>query len=326
MLLISLVVTLIIFLVFLAIYNYVTQSSAQVSQRVKRIGQVNRQRVTSSRKGDNFWADFSKSPVSTWAKAGADRFGRFFPKKAWFDMHAERAGLPVTGSEYATITFFGGLFWFFMMILASGNIVRAFVICVAWWLIVSYYLYHLGAKRMKLFNDQLGDAIVMMSNAVRAGFTFQQAMDIVSREMNDPIATEFSRAINEVQLGVPLEEALNAITRRITSDDFDLVATAVVIQRQVGGNLTHILDTVGNTIRERIKLKGEIKALTAEGITSGWVVGLLPIFLSGLLLAINPHYFDGLLREDFGKLLFVGSIISEIIGGLIIKKLVDVRI
>ena len=144
--------------------------------------------------------------------------------------------------------------------------------------------------------------------------------------MNAPIATEFGRAINEVQLGVPLEEALNAISKRITSDDFDLIATAVIIQRQVGGNLTHILDTVGNTIRERIKLKGEIKALTAEGVTSGWVVGLLPIALSGLLLMINPRYFDGLLSEDFGKLLFIGSIISEIIGGLIIKKMVDVRI
>ncbi len=325
MLLISLVAALVIFLVFLAIYNYTTQSSAQVSQRVKRIGQVNRQRA-STRGGDSFWEDFTKSPVSTWARAGADRFGKFFPKKAWFEMHTERAGLPVTGGEYATITFFGGLFWFFMMILASGDIVRGALLCIAWWLIVSYYLYHLGAKRMKLFNDQLGDAIVMMSNAVRAGFTFQQAMDIVSREMNDPIATEFSRAINEVQLGVPLEEALNSISKRISSDDFDLIATAVVIQRQVGGNLTHILDTVGNTIRDRIRLQGEIRALTAEGIMSGWIVGLMPFLVSALMLMINKHYFDALLQEDFGRVLLIFSLVSELIGAFIIKKIVDVRI
>ena len=325
MLLISLVAALVIFLVFLAIYNYTTHSSAQVSQRVKRIGQVNRQRA-SSRGGDSFWEDFTKSPVSTWARAGADRFGKFFPKKAWFEMHTERAGLPVTGGEYATITFFGGLFWFFMMIIASGDIVRGALLCVAWWLIASYYLYNLGAKRMKLFNDQLGDAIVMMSNAVRAGFTFQQAMDIVSREMNDPIATEFSRAINEVQLGVPLEDALNAISRRITSDDFDLIATAVIIQRQVGGNLTHILDTVGNTIRDRIRLQGEIRALTAEGIMSGWIVGLMPFLVSGLMLMINKHYFDALIQEDFGRVLLIFSLVSELIGAFIIKKIVDVRI
>lgn len=325
MLLISLVAALVIFLVFLAIYNYTTQSSAQVSRRVKRIGQVNRQRA-STHGGDSFWEDFTKSPVSTWARAGADRFGKFFPKKAWFEMHTERAGLPVTGGEYATITFFGGLFWFFMMLLASGDIVRGALLCIAWWLIVSYYLYRLGAKRMKLFNDQLGDAIVMMSNAVRAGFTFQQAMDIVSREMNDPIATEFSRAINEVQLGVPLEEALNSISKRISSDDFDLIATAVVIQRQVGGNLTHILDTVGNTIRDRIRLQGEIRTLTAEGIMSGWIVGLMPFLVSGLMLMINKHYFDALIQEDFGRVLLIFSLVSELIGAFIIKKIVDVRI
>ena len=139
MLLISLVATLVIFLVFLAIYNYATQSSAHVSQRVRRIGQVNRLR-TSSGGGDDFWEDFTKSPMSAWARVGADRFGKFFPKKAWFEKHVERAGLPFTGGEYSTITFFGGLFWFCMMLLSSGNMVRAVVICVAWWLIASYYL------------------------------------------------------------------------------------------------------------------------------------------------------------------------------------------
>ena len=109
MLLISIVAALVIFLVFLAIYNSMTQSSVQVSQRVRRIGEVNRQRARSGGDG-SFWDDFNSSRMSTWAKAGANRFGRFFPKRAWFDMHVERAALPVTGSEYATITFFGGLF------------------------------------------------------------------------------------------------------------------------------------------------------------------------------------------------------------------------
>ena len=271
MLLISIVAAIIIFLVFLAIYNAMNAGSVQISQRVRRIGEINRQRALSGGNG-GFWDDFNSSRVSSWARAGADRFGRFFPKRAWFDLQVERAALPVTGGEYATITFFGGLFWFFMMLIVNGSIVRSAVICVAWWLCASFYLYNLGQKRMKAFNAQLGDAIVMMSNAVKAGFTFQQAMDIVSKEMNDPISGEFTRAINEVQLGVPLEDALNGISKRITSDDFDLVATAVIIQRQVGGNLTHILDTVGMTIRERIKLKGEIKSLTAEGILSGWII------------------------------------------------------
>ena len=325
MLLISLVAAFVIFLVFLAIYNSMTEGSAQVSQRVRRIGAVNQQRAHSVGSG-GFWDDFNSSRVSTWAKAGADRFGKFFPKRAWFELQVERAALPVTGSEYATITFFGGLFWFLLMLIANGSLVRSAVICVAWWLCASFYLYNLGQKRMKAFNAQLGDAIVMMSNAVKAGFTFQQAMDIVSKEMNDPISGEFNRAINEVQLGVPLEDALNGISKRITSDDFDLVATAVIIQRQVGGNLTHILDTVGQTIRERIKLNGEIKSLTAEGIMSGWIIGLLPVALAGFFLMLDPHYFDEFLRASFGKTLVIVAVVSEIIGGLIIKKIVNVRI
>ena len=325
MLLISIVAAIIIFLVFLAIYNAMNAGSVQISQRVRRIGEINRQRALSGGNG-GFWDDFNSSRVSSWARAGADRFGRFFPKRAWFDLQVERAALPVTGGEYATITFFGGLFWFFMMLIVNGSIVRSAVICVAWWLCASFYLYNLGQKRMKAFNAQLGDAIVMMSNAVKAGFTFQQAMDIVSKEMNDPISGEFTRAINEVQLGVPLEDALNGISKRITSDDFDLVATAVIIQRQVGGNLTHILDTVGMTIRERIKLNGEIKSLTAEGILSGWIIGLLPIALGGFFLMLDPHYFDEFLQSSFGKKLVIVAIISEILGGLIIKKIVNVRI
>lgn len=325
MLLISIVAAMIIFLVFLAIYNSMNAGSVQISQRVRRIGEINRQRALSGGNG-GFWDDFNSSRVSSWARAGADRFGRFFPKRAWFDLQVERAALPVTGGEYATITFFGGLFWFFMMLIVNGSIVRSAVICVAWWLCASFYLCNLGQKRMKAFNAQLGDAIVMMSNAVKAGFTFQQAMDIVSKEMNDPISGEFTRAINEVQLGVPLEDALNGISKRITSDDFDLVATAVIIQRQVGGNLTHILDTVGQTIRERIKLNGEIKSLTAEGIMSGWIIGLLPVALAGFFLMLDPHYFDEFLQASFGKTLVIVALVSEIIGGLIINKIVNVRI
>ena len=177
MLLISIVAAIIIFLVFLAIYNAMNAGSVQISQRVRRIGEINRQRALSGGNG-GFWDDFNSSRVSSWARAGADRFGRFFPKRAWFDLKVERAALPVTGGEYATITFFGGLFWLFLMLIVNVSLVRSAVICIAWWLCASFYLYNLGQKRMKAFNAQLGDAIVMMSNAVKAGFTFQQAMDI----------------------------------------------------------------------------------------------------------------------------------------------------
>ena len=322
MLWISIVATLVLFLLMLAVYNALTGSSAKVSQRVRRIGETNHRRASTG----YFWEDLSQSGVSTWAKSGADRFGKFFPKKAWFDAQADRAGLPITGSEYSMLILVSGLVGFVLVFIGSFNIIRASIICICWWLITSYYLYHMGQKRIKDFNAQLGDAIVMMSNAVRAGFTFQQAMDIVVKEMPAPISVEFGRAINEVQLGIPLEEALSGICRRVTSDDFDLISTAVIIQRQVGGNLTTILDTVGQTIRERIKLKGEIRQLTAEGIASGWLIGLMPFAMAAFMVWNDPKYFDGMLALPIGKYILGGAVVSELIGALIIKKLLDVRI
>ena len=179
---------------------------------------------------------------------------------------------------------------------------------------------------MKQFTNQLGDAIAMMSNAIKSGFTFQQAMDIVAKEIKGPISEEFVRALNEIQLGVTLEEALEGICQRVKDDDFEMVAMSVVIQRQVGGNLSQILDTVGETIRDRIKLKGEIKALTAEGVISGWAIALLPVVVAAICLAMNEEYFKPLRESGLGDILLIGCIVSEIIGGLVIRWIINVKI
>jgi tight adherence protein B len=323
MLLISVLAAAVIFLLLLALYNVATTGRAQVSRRVRRIGENQRQRSGGS---GGFWEELARSGMSAWAKNGANRYGKFFPKRAWFDLQAERSGLPVTGSEYSMLIFSTALASFALVFLLTFNFVRAAIIALLWCGMTSYYLYHMGQKRIKAFNAQLGDAIMMMSNAVRAGFTFQQAMDIVAKEMAAPISVEFGRALNESKLGIPLEEALAGISKRVTSDDFDLIATAVVIQRQVGGNLTQILETVGQTIRERIKLKGEIRQLTAEGIASGWLIGLMPILLAAFMLYTDPKYFDGMLELRLGKYILIGAVVSEGIGALIIKKLIDIRI
>lgn len=326
MFLIALLATLIIFLLLLALYNYTNRSTIHVSQRMQRIAQVNKRAVLVKKGGGGFWDDFTGSRVSTWAKAGANRFGSFFPREEWFDLHVQQAGLPISGAEYITLIVGSALFWALIVFVGTFKITGALAYFVGWLLVTSAYLKWKASKRMKAFSNQLGDGIVMMSNAIKAGFTFQQAMDIVAKEMPDPISTEFGRAINEIQLGVTLEDALNNICKRVKDDDFDLICMAVVIQRQVGGNLSQILDNVGTTIRDRIKLKGEIKALTAEGIMSGWVIGLLPVLVGAFCYAMNPHYFDGMLKQDFGKYLFAGCVVSEIIGGFIISRIVQVRI
>jgi tight adherence protein B len=145
-------------------------------------------------------------------------------------------------------------------------------------------------RRIKAFNNQLGDGITLMANSLRSGYSFLQSMDLVSREAPAPMASEFRRVVQEIGLGLSTEEALANLLRRVPSDDLDLLITAVNIQHEVGGNLAQILETIGHTIRERVRIKGEIQVLTAQGRISAYVITALPIGLAIFITLINPDY------------------------------------
>jgi len=151
-------------------------------------------------------------------------------------------------------------------------------------------------------------------------------MEVVRREMPPPISKEFGQALAEMNLGIATEEALMNLTRRIKSDDLDLVVTAVVIQRTVGGNLASVLDTIAETIRERVRIKGEIRALTAQGRISGLVIGLLPVGLALLLFFISPGYISFLWSTPTGMMLAGIAVGTEILGVLMIKKIVNIKV
>ena len=276
--------------------------------------------------GSAFWDDIMRSRFSIWARTGANKFGYLLPKKNWFELKAQQANLPVTGQEYMMLVGGSALLIFVLMAIATLQLSEPLLFAVGWVAFASLYVQFKAKRRMKQFTDQLGDAIAMMSNAIKSGFTFQQAMDIVAKEIKGPISEEFVRALNEIQLGVTLEEALEGICQRVKDDDFEMVAMSVVIQRQVGGNLSQILDTVGETIRDRIKLKGEIKSLTAEGVISGWAIALLPVVVAAICLAMNEEYFKPLRESGLGDILLIGCIVSEIIGGLVIRWIINVKI
>jgi tight adherence protein B len=154
-----------------------------------------------------------------------------------------------------------------------------------------FYLKQAMRGRLKKFDHQLGDMLNLMVNGLRAGFSTLQAMEAVSREMPKPISDEFHRVVQEIQLGLTMEDGLEHMLRRIHSDDLDLVVTAINVQREVGGNLAEILDVISFTIRERVRIKGEIAALTAQGRMTAWVISMLPIALMGLLWMANREYF-----------------------------------
>ncbi len=181
-------------------------------------------------------------------------------------------------------------------------------------------------KRLKIFNSQIGDSLDIISNSLKAGYGFLYAMEMVSKEMPEPISNEFSRVIQEINLGMATEQALKNMTVRVGSEDLDLVVTALLIQRQVGGNLAEILDNISKTIRERVRICGEIKTLTAQGRISGIIVGLMPIGLGIILYLVNPQYICVLFSHPIGLAMIGGGVINMVLGTLLIKRIITIEV
>ena len=183
------------------------------------------------------------------------------------------------------------------------------------------------------FNDHLADTITLIANALRAGASFLQAIELVVRETQPPISTEFNRVIREVNLGLPFEQALANMVRRVRSDDLELMTTAITIQHQVGGNLAEILDSIAFTIRERVRIMGEIRTLTAQQRMSGYVVAGLPIFLVVILSVIAPTFMEPMFEEPpeslgipAGVIILALGGIMMLIGFLAIRRIVDIEV
>jgi tight adherence protein B len=187
--------------------------------------------------------------------------------------------------------------------------------------------------RLNAFNKQLPDTITLIANALRAGSSFLQAIELVVRESRPPVSTEFGRVIREVNLGLPFEQALENMVRRVKSDDLELMATAISIQHTVGGNLAEILDSIAYTIRERVRIKGEIRSLTAQQRLSGYVVGFLPIGLAGFIYLAAPKFFDPMFAKPPEVLGLPAGLIIMFLGGfmmfmgfMFIRKIVDIEV
>jgi Flp pilus assembly protein TadB len=187
--------------------------------------------------------------------------------------------------------------------------------------------------RLSAFNKQLPDTVTLIANALRAGSSFLQALELVVRESRPPISTEFGRVIREVNLGLPFEEALENMVRRVRSDDLELMATAISIQHQVGGNLAEILDSIAYTIRERVRIKGEIRTLTAQGRMSGYVVAFLPIGILVFLTVTMPSFMAPMFLNPpsafglpLGVIILLAGGFMMLIGFLLIRRIVNIEV
>ena len=189
-----------------------------------------------------------------------------------------------------------------------------------------FYVFNRRKARRRLFEQQFPDALDMMTSALRAGHGFTKALQLVAMEAPDPIGTEFRKTFEEQNLGLPMKEALLNLTNRIASVDVKLFVTAVVIQRESGGNLTEVLLKISETIRARFKLMGQVKALTAQGRFSSWILGGLPVVLALIISILNPDYIMLLFKDSFGKMMVTMALTMEIIGFLVIRKIVNVKL
>ncbi len=250
-----------------------------------------------------------------------------------------RADLKMKPAEF--LLFWGMTPIFFLFIAFVVGIIfpgfRNPVALVAFFLLGLYaprwYLKRRQAKRIRAFGEQLPDTITLLANSLRAGSSFLQGMELVTREARPPISEEFERVVREMQLGMALQPALQNLVRRVASEDLELMVTAIQIQSQVGGNLATVLDTIAHTIRERIRIHGEIQTLTAMQRYSGYVITLLPVGLGAMLFLISPGYMAGMLEKPpemlglpMGIVLFLVGFLSMGLGYMFIRKIVDIKV
>jgi len=216
-------------------------------------------------------------------------------------------------------------------LVGGQNIILAILGAVGGYFAPGIYVGFMQGRRLNMFNDQLGDTINLLVNGLRSGYSILQAMEAVARELPQPVAGEFDRVVKEVQLGLTLEQSLQNMLRRVKSDDLDLVVTAINVQREVGGNLAEILEVISHTIRERVRIKGEVRVLTAQGMLTGYVITALPIAITLLLYVMNRPYISRLWSSKgsaglCGWIMLAIGIILIGSGFLIIQKIVHIEV
>lgn len=181
-------------------------------------------------------------------------------------------------------------------------------------------------QRLKAFAAQLPDAMDMLARALRAGQSLSAGFGLIAREMPDPISKEFGRVFEEQNLGISAEESLRDLTERVPNLDLKFFATAVILQRQTGGDLAEILDKIGYLVRQRFQIWGQVQALTGEGRLSGVVLLALPVFLFFVVYYLNPDYMMVLFTDPLGKKMLAGAIVMQIVGALVIRKIVNIKV
>ncbi|MBB6455107.1 tight adherence protein B [Salirhabdus euzebyi] len=307
------------FLFFIAILQLIFLSDRRLEKRMKHFLEM-KDRKTFDPKQFNVFLQFRL------AKQKIRKQMLTKEKNSKLEVLLTQSGVPLKPEEYIlarwiSIALTGGL-----LFILSGNMVFLIIGGLIGLFIPKWYIQKKKKERMAKFNEGLADMITVVIGSLRAGFSFPQALKTVVEESPSPIKEEIEMVLKEMQYGSSIEDSLNELKDRMPSEDLDLMIQAVLIQRQVGGNLATVLDKIVQTIRDRTKIQRQIVTLTAQGRLSGIIVGLLPFILGLLIYMIEPEYMGTLFSHPIGLIMLGAGVISGTIGFFFIRKLTTIEV
>jgi tight adherence protein B len=240
--------------------------------------------------------------------------------------HLARADIKLRSSEFVMIQL-GCLIAFALLGLIRFGFGPQFIIAgVGGYLLPMRYVKFRQRKRLTTINGQLAEMLGLLSNGLKAGFSLPQALDSVARNSAAPMADELGRVTRELSMGTSLDQALHNMVKRVASDDLDLIVTAILIHKSVGGNLARVLENISHTIRQRVHVKGQISALTAQARASGWIISLLPVGVALILYVIAPTYFRVLTTDPVGLALLGIAAVSIVVGNFFIRRITTIKV
>ncbi|WP_261134554.1 type II secretion system F family protein [Bacillus sp. Marseille-Q3570] len=306
------------FLFFYAIFHMTFLSDKRMTKRMNYyLSNYNKSKL--GRKKFNLFVEIQLSKQRLRSKVSKK-------KSKKLESMLRRAGVPLKPEEFILFRWIATALAAGLLFLISGSILMLIIGVAGGYMLPIMWIKKKEKKRIQKFNDGLADMISTVVGSLRAGFSFPQALQTVVEEADDPISSEIGFVLKEMQYGSSLEDSLNELYERMPSEDLELMIQAILIQRQVGGNLATVLDKIVQTIRDRTKIQRQISTLTAQGKLSGIVIGLLPLILGLVLYLIEPEYIATLFTHIIGMGLLGAGLISGIIGFILIRKVTTIEV
>lgn len=235
-----------------------------------------------------------------------------------------RAGLAWTVMDYFAIAALTGATAGLTTMVARGSLPLAMLAVGVGCIVPPALVARRGASRARRLNTQVAQTIELIASSLRAGFGFMQSVEFAAREQVDPIASELRATIREIEFGVSVDEALERLLARTRDEDLDLVVSAVLVQRRVGGDLGEVLTNIAQMIHDRVRIRGEIRTLTAQARMSAWVVGMLPLGFAAVMTALQPSHMAVLVEEPMGRLMVLTAAGLQGVGFLLVRRIAQV--